>query len=172
MKTLTIGSDTFTVDLIDPWESFLLEPLIMPIVADLVPAVMAGMSTAQEQAGERPLGDLNIAEILPVLDAIAPQVGAALARVTPKLLDEVSRKLLQNATMNGAPLFSPVAGGGDPIRILLRGKTLIIWKLLFAAMRENYADFFVLLGRDAASKAAGSSATSRASAQPGPAGGS
>lgn len=163
-----IGKDKFSVDLIDPWESFLLEPILLPVVAEIVPAVMAAVNVLNDQAGGGKVADLEFAQVLPVLDAIAPAVGKAFSKLPPDKLDFVARKLLANATMNGQPLFME---GADPIRVLLRGRTLTIWRVLYASLQENYADFFGVLGRGARSPA-GDSGTSSDSAPPGPAGGS
>lgn len=149
-----IGNDHFTVQPLMGEESFLLQMRILPLVTDL-----AALATAQSEAGD---------SILSLLDKAAPIVQRACAKLPPDELRIIMRALLKGATMNGQQLYTDQ---GNPINVLMMGRTLDIWKLIVKALEVSYPDFFGLVrGLVGRSKAAAAYAMSDTSS-PGNAGG-
>lgn len=130
MSELILGSDKFNVDPLDAWSTFELQAKIAPPVAE----VMGVLGTE--------LGSGNVADL--DVSALGPAVGKFFGHFAqPGSLRALVRELLANATMNGSPL---VTTAGDPFAVLMRGRTVDTWKLLWFAVQVNYPDFFGLLG--------------------------
>lgn len=132
----TIGGNLFTVSPMSALRSFALQPRLAPALAE----VAGALGSLGDGAG-----DLNVA-------VLAPAVSRFFAKMPPAELLEITKQLLDGATMDGVQLFS---AAGNPIEVQLRGRTLDMWRLLWFALEVNYPDFFVeLRGSVAASRAA------------------
>lgn len=167
-NTLRIGNDVFTVSPLLAEASFLLQPKIVPILPDVgelygiftqaAAAVLSELKAPPAAAGapqesEAPAAGAGGEGVSPEQLAAASQLAteyvarasAAVARLCAKLppdeLRYIMRTLLQGATMNGAQLYTPQ---GNPIDVLLRGRTLDVWRLLIHAVKVSYPDFFGL----------------------------
>lgn len=166
-NTLRIGNDVFTVSPLLAEASFLLQPKIVPILPDVgelygiftqaAAAVLSELKAPPAAAGapqesEAPApsaGDGVSPEQLAAASQLATEymarASAAVARLCAKLppdeLRYIMRTLLQGATMNGALLYTPQGNGID---VLLRGRTLDVWRLLIHAVKVSYPDFFGL----------------------------
>jgi len=159
--TLKIGDDVFVVSPLLGEESFLLQPKLMPIVADCITAFVA----MQENVAE---GGLDYAALA---GKLSPLVQSIAAKLPMEDLRFIMRSLLRGATMNGKLLY---AQDGAPINVLLQQRSLDVWRLLFHAVKVSYPDFFQAARRvfaGVAAQAAAPSATSTTSG-PGPSGGS
>ena len=159
---LKIGDDVFVVSPLLGEESFLLQPKLMPIVADC----MTGFFAMHEKVADGQLDYVALA------DKLSPLVQSIASKLPIEELRFIMRALLRGATMNGQQLYTPA---GNPIDVLLQQRSLDVWRLLFHAVKVSYPDFFqaarrVLAGA-AAAQPASSSATSTTSS-PGPSGGS
>ena len=155
--TVTINGSTFTIPLIDPWESFLLAPELAPIVAEVLPALVDLRDFVAAAPDGKNVLDMDLAAFAPLLERLVPAVGRACAAMPRDKLDRLARTLLDGVMMDGKPLFTDTA---RPIVVLLRGQPLTIWRLLIASVRENFADFFGRRGASgSASQAGGPSAT-------------
>lgn len=165
VKNAAGGEDVFTVQPLLGEQSFLLQPLIAPAVADC--GSLFGLF-ARAFSGE--VGESEAMLVAAgLLDEAGPVIARLAGKLPPETLRTITRTLLAGATMNGVELYQPA---GNPIDILLRGRTLDFWRLLIHAMRSSYPDFFGLLkGRRAPPVAGAPSATSGTSS-PGSAGGS
>ena len=150
MAERKIGSNTFALSPLTAMQSFTLQPRLAPALTE------AGVVLAKLAAGDGVAGLLN-AEV----DAVLPRaIGRFFEKLPPAELEAITRILLQSATMDGTALFAQVEGQGDPFNILMRGRTLDVWRLIWFAVEVNYPDFFALLpGKGAGEKAALLSAT-------------
>lgn len=159
--TLAIGVDVFALSPMPAMRSFVLQPRVVPIATEVV-TLAFGVARELMDDGATNL-DLQALLASDVdLSKVSEAIGKVCAKLPSQELDGLTRDLLAGSTMNGTPLFAPVAGGGDPIDVLLRGRTLDIWRLLWHAVKVNYWDFFVALGasgrrQSGASPSAGSS---------------
>ena len=153
--TTTIDGHVFTIPLIAPWDSFLLAPELVPIVGEILPAALrareqlalAAVEKARQVAkdgGKVDALDVNLGldDLAPALDAILPALARVCSAMPRDKLDRIARTLLDPVQMDGKPLFTE---GASPINVFLAGKPSTIWRLLIAAVRENFADFFALL---------------------------
>lgn len=179
---LRIGDDVFMVAPLLGERSFLLQPLIAPAMTDFgalfglfakAYADFAGDEEPKVASGgdEEPkleLGEM-IDDVMSALEQAGPIVARLCAKLPPDHLKAIVRELLAGATMNGKPLYSQQ---GNPIDVLLQGRTVDFWRLLVHALRVSYPDFFGLLrGLRGSSRGADRSAKSTTS-DPGSAGGS
>jgi hypothetical protein len=174
--SLKIGNDVFTVSPLAGESSFLLQPKILPLLPDvgalvsLFATAMAAAPSAPDDATEEAKALASGAQVAAATGFLA-EAAVVVARLCAKMpsadLKEVMRTLLEGATMNGTLLYT---GQGNPINVLMQGRTIDIWRLLAHALKVSYPDFFGLLGafRGRVGKA-GASATSSTSS-PGPAG--
>lgn len=135
MNEINLGGNVFTVVPLPAMRAFALQPKIIPVVAEVF-SLLAGLTEgAAEGATSLSLGDLEVSKITPYIDKIA-------AKLQPEILEELIKKLLLGATMDGTQLFT---AEGNPFDVKMRGRTLDIWKLLWHAIRVNYPDFFGML---------------------------
>lgn len=180
MADLTLGTDAFTVNPLAGEESFVFQPRILPLVAELValmgisssgddapapeePAVPSDDPVEPPPAAAKPsrsLGD--------ILAEAAPIVSRACARMPPEELRTVLRTLLKGATMNGQQLYTEK---GNPINVLMRGRVIDMWKLVMFALQVSYPDFFGLLRGLRKKPAAATDSATSATSSPGPSGG-
>lgn len=141
MTTKTIGGSVFTVVPLPAMQSFTLQ-------ADIFPAVTAAIA---ELGGVTDLGEVDL--------VVMGRAAAAFFREMPRQrLDAIVRELLQGATMDGKQLFTPA---GNPFDVLMRGRALDTWQLLWLALEVSYPDFFgrlAGLAGAAVAKASGSAA--------------
>lgn len=153
-QILKVGEHIFIVPPIKATDAFYLEPLLAPAVSEtLGAAALVAASVGKSDIGKLDIGDLPIASLQPVIESLCGKLG-------PDRLRTVTRSLLTGATMDGVLLYG--AGGAvDLIDTKLRGKTTVIWRLLWKAVQVNYPDFFDLLdGLRAAGKEANPSQAS------------
>ena len=171
-REIKIGNDVFTVEPLLGESSFLLQPLLVPILADV--AALYGLFTSAVvdlvglKEGVTPEGvaaakaklDQNVMSLLPEVQPALEKAGPIIARLCAKLpaadLQHIMRTLLKGATFNGQQLYT---AQGNPIDIVMRGRTLDVWRLLIHALEVSYPDFFDLLRGPAAQPAAEASAT-------------
>lgn len=123
-----IGTDVFTVQPLLGEASFLLQPRLAPLLAEL-----AALATAQADSGD---------SILALLERAAPIISRACEKLPAEELRTIMRTLLAGATMNGQPLYTQ---NGNPIDVLMMGKTIAIWRLILKALEVSYPDFFDLV---------------------------
>lgn len=101
-------------------------------------------------------------------EVMGEAVGTLFERLTEKELEEVTRELLQAATVDNRPLLQ----GFD---VTMQGKTLTILKVLLFAFEVNYGSFLDVLkdlgAKHAKASKGSSSKASTISTTPGPAGG-
>jgi len=130
----TIGGNVFSVVPLPAMRSFALQPRLAPALAEVV-GVLGSLS-----------GDLDVG-------ALGPAVGRFFAKLPADELEAVTRELLAGATMDGAQLFT---AAGNPFDLVMRGRTLDVWRLLAFAVEVNYPDFFALVRRGAGGEEKGS----------------
>lgn len=159
MQTLTLGGDKFTVNpMASAWESFTLQPLMAPVLelfneADKIPEILASLAGTD-------LAELDVMQVLPAVPPVARAVARALGKIPPPDLAAICKALFAVVIVepNGASKGVVLA---DVFAILMRGRTLDTWRLLYACVRENYPDFFALLpARGGAQKAESPTAVS------------
>jgi hypothetical protein len=166
-RTLRIGDDVFSVSPLTGERSFLLQPLIAPAMADFgalfalfVRAFASGDEEPKIAADEEPKANA-VVEALDALEQAGPVIARLCSKLPPEQLRTIIRELLAGATMNGKPLYSVQ---GNPIDVLLQGRTMDFWRLLIHAMRVTYPDFFSLLrGLGVSSRGAANSTPSSTS---------
>lgn len=134
MAQRQIGGNLFTVTPLPAMRSFVLQSKLAPALSSIIGSIgsLAGGSLAETDVG-----------------ALAPAVAGFFSKLGPDELEQVTRQLLGDATMDGKPLFSPA---GDPFNVFMAGRTMDTWKLLWFAVEVNYPDFFGLLGAAASSR--------------------
>ncbi len=161
MKAKIQGIDFEVFPMEDPFEAFYLQPLIAPILLELFPAVVAIVKVFPKEklAGLLALNDQEVEDFAQLAITSAPILRKAaeqLSRKTsdaagaPTVLQEITGKLLKNATAGGEEIY---ALDGKPA-FSFKGRTSIIWRLIFMAVKENYADFFPKLRSANGSQAA------------------
>lgn len=130
--TFKLGTNMFSVAPLLGEESFLLQPRILPLVAEL-----SALVGAQAESGE---------SMTALIEKVAPIVTRACAKLPPDELKFIMRSLLKNATMDGQQLYRENPDGTTValINVLMQGRTLDIWKLLAKALEVSYPDFFAL----------------------------
>jgi hypothetical protein len=99
--------------------------------------------------------------------SIAPAVAGFFTRLGVEQLEEVTKALLQDATMDGKPLFS---ASGNPFDLYMQGRTMHTWQLLWFAIEVNYPDFFAALAAKGPVAAKAGSDLKESTISPGPAG--
>lgn len=179
MAEITLGTDLFTVNPLPGEESFVFQPRILPLVAELVALVGVTSGDAPpapeepvvppEDSAEPPTPATKPARKLgDILAEAAPIVQRACAKMPPEELRVVLRTLLRGATMNGKPLYTEQ---GNPINVLMRGRTIDLWKLVMFALQVSYPDFFGLFRGLQKKFAAAAGSETSATSSPGPSGG-
>ena len=164
-----IGNDAFTVSLLPGEESFLLQPSIAPVIVEIVQLAalfarsLGGLPDDADAAQK-------IAAALPLIGEASAVVARLCAKLPRETLREMMRKLLTGATMNGTLLYQ--GSQGNPIDVLMQGRSLDIWRLVIRAMEVSYPDFFGLLSGFRVAAAKASPSETSATSSPGPAGGS
>lgn len=155
-ETLKLGANFFQVVPMLGEESFLLQPRILPLVAEV-----GALALAQANSG---------ASLVSLFETIAPIVARACAKLPPDELKFIMRALLKNATMDGQPLYreSPDGSVVALVDVLMQGRTLDIWKLLLKALEVSYPDFFALARGLRAKVAAKESPSETSSTSAGP----
>jgi hypothetical protein len=138
--TCKIDGSSFTIPLIDPWESFLLAPELAPVVAELAPLIAWGARQLGEVAAAKgaAIGDLDTADVLPLIEGLAPHVARICATLPREKLDRIARTLLMDVQMDGKPLFKD---GAMPLNVFLKGRPFVLWQLLIRSVVTNFADF-------------------------------
>lgn len=150
-----IGGNVFCVTPLPAMRSFTLQPRLAPALAAVAEGIGAIGNLAEKQ-------DLDAIE----LAAIAPVVTRFFHALPPDRLEMVTRELLAGATMDGRPLFT---AEGNPFDVLMRGRSIDVWKLLWFALEVNYPDFFgAVAGKGARPAAANPSEASTTSPTSGP----
>ncbi len=139
-----IGANTFAVSPLTAMRSFVLQPRIGPVIAE-AGALFFGLlrDVAKSQGGED--AELSVSALLEAdvdVDKIAAALGRIFVKLPPAELQSITRELLAGSTMDGRQLFAAVQGEGDSFDIVMRGRTLDVWKLLWHALNVNYPDFF------------------------------
>lgn len=149
-ETFKLGANVFQVAPLLGEDSFLLQPRILPLVAEL-----GALALAQAESGE---------SLVSLLEKVSPIIARACTKLPPEELKFIMRALLKNATMDGQPLYKEAADGTVValINVLMQGRTLDIWKLLTKALEVSYPDFFAL-ARGLRAKAAAKDAPSETS---------
>lgn len=132
---IKLGTNIFNVTPLPALKSFVLQPRLAPAVVEVFGAL--GMAAS---AGD--IGGVDIS-------VLAPMVGSFFSKLPAAELELVLRELLGTATMDGTPLFT---ANGNPFDVLMRGRMLDVWKLLWHAVRVNYPDFLGLLGASGEAK--------------------
>lgn len=148
MAQTTIGSSIFTVNPLAGERSFLLQPKLLPALSEIATLYALFISTVSDlmpKLGDKADKDIDPMELLPLAQPALESAGPVIARLCEKLgpnLKDIMRELLEGATMDGKPLYTQQ---GNPIDVLMQGRTLDIWKLIVFAMGVSYPDFFGLL---------------------------
>lgn len=174
--SLTIGNDVFTVSPLSGERSFLLQPKILPLLPDVGALVsmfaqaMAAAPSAPDDATAEAKAAASGAQMAAATSFLS-EANEVVMRLCAKMpatdLREVMRALLDGATMNGTMLYT---AQGNPIDVLMQGRTIDLWRVLAHALKVSYPDFFGLLGAFRGRvKQVVSSATSSTSS-PGPVG--
>jgi len=147
-RELQIGDRLYNVQPLTAMRSFVLQPRLAPVVAE---AAALFFGVARGVAG----GDteISVAALLEAdvdLDKLVQAFGRIAEKLPPRELEDITRQLLAGATCNEQLLFAAVQGAGDPFDVLMRGRALETWRLLWHAVRVNYPDFFAALAGSAA----------------------
>lgn len=159
-----IGKDVFTVSPLTAMRSFVLQPRIGPVLAEAGALFFGVVRDVATKAGDDVEVDVRaLLESEVDLDKVAASLGRLFGKLAPAELESITRELLAGSTMNGAMLFAAVDGAGDMFNVLLRGRTLDVWKLVWHALRVNYPDFFGALAGSAVLQSAGAASPSAGS---------
>lgn len=129
---LVIGKEVFDVPRLTGMKTFTLQPLIAPplieVIGTIAPLLMSGK--------EFSIDAVDVLEIIPVLSKF-------FGKLTPADLEKITRELLNGATRDGHALFTE---NGDPFNVIMQGRTMVVWRLIWLSIQVNYPDFFGLLG--------------------------
>jgi hypothetical protein len=149
-----IGGNRFTVAPLTAMRSFVLQPRLAPVIAEVAALVFAALESdavkelmgAGADGGAVDLKAMTVDQFMSLdldLGAHADQLVNAVSRICtklpPKELEGITRELLQGAQMDGKFLFGD---DGNPFDVLMRGRTIDTWRLLFFAVQVNYPDVF------------------------------
>lgn len=169
---IRIGNDAFSVPTPGGMRSFALQQRIIPVAGRVASVFL------QLVGGAKDLPSLLEADVLRVLPQAMPHVGEIFASMPPGELEAITRILLGPGPSgepgavcdrNGLklPLFG--APGGDTFDMVMQGRTVDTWKLLWHALEVWYPDFFgrarTFLAPGAKEKPSEASATSTTSGQ-------
>lgn len=172
MAQTKIGDRTFVVNPLSGERTFLLQPKLAPALSEIAALyalfvqTVAGIMPKLGADADRDVDPLMLLpHALPALETAGPVIGRLAEKLGPNLRD-IMRELLEGATCNGTLLYS---AQGNPIDVLMQGRTIELWRLLIFAMEVSYPDFFGLFRglRGTTSQKAESSAPSTTS-PPGP----
>jgi hypothetical protein len=159
----TIGGSTFSVTPLPAMRSFVLQPRVAPVIAEVLAAMTkllsvakppkaAAAPAAEQEEGEAPpaaaggldgLLDLRLEDVVGLVDELVPVVARVCAKLPSAELEGIVRELLASTRMDGKPLFT---AEGNPFDVLMAGRTVDTWRLLLFAIEVNYPDFFALRG--------------------------
>lgn len=159
MADLKIGDRNYEVPELPAFESFTMQPRLAPIIAEVAVLAFGALSKLKDEDGkDLDLKNMSIEQFMALDVGIdTDAVLAAVARVCAKLpqpdFKRLVRDLLGGARCNGAQLFTE---NGNPFDVLMRGRTLETWRLLFFAVQINYPDVFSRRGASGAQSPAAS----------------
>lgn len=152
--TLTLGDKIFTVNPLPVEDSFDLQPKLAPILPEIGKLVALFVRKRDEisalevdEKADAPTKkealDKAIDLATVALDELAPIVQRVSALLQPAELRYIRRTLLRGAACGSQMLYRDDASSdGQPINILLAGRTMDVWRLMFFALRVSYPDFF------------------------------
>lgn len=131
MPERVIGGSRFTVEPLPAMRAFVLQVRLAPALAE----VLGALGGLQGSGAE--LSRLDVS-------ALAPAFGRVAAKLPPAELEAITRELLGSARCDGVSLFS--VDKGDRFDVVMAGRAIDTWQLLFFAVEVNYPDFFARLG--------------------------
>lgn len=134
---IKIGERTFVVPPPKGMQSFSEQQRILPVAGRIIGVLahLLGLSSADAEK-------LLDSDVLKVLPQAVPHIGEIFAQMPPSELERITRALLSDAKCDGLPLFG--SPGGDAFDLLMQGRTLDTWRLLWHALEVWYPDFFGL----------------------------
>lgn len=161
---IELGKEKFVVPQPKGMASFALQQRVLPVAGRVVEVIASLLAANGEiknfldDKGQFTAGKLLGGDILKVIPSALPAMGRVFSEMPPGELEALTRALLREATCDGVRLFHE-SGGEDPFDLIMKGRTMDTWKLLWHAIGVWYPDFFAL-----ASKSAGSLAPAKSSA--------
>src|SRR6185295_1782591 len=138
---ITLGKHVFDVLLPRGMSSWALQQRIIPVAGRVAGVLLHLLGSSDVEK----LADTDVTEILP---AALPHIGHVFSEMPQGELEAITRELLRDAKFGdegkvpSAQLFG--SPGGDAFDLLMRGRTLDTWKLLWHAIGVWYPDFFDL----------------------------
>jgi hypothetical protein len=161
---IELGKNKFNVPVPKGMSSFALQQRVLPVAGRII-EVIAGLLAATGdikgllgEDGKLDADKLFSGDVLKVIPSALPAMGRVFSEMPSHELENLTRALLSETTCDGVRLFHG-GGGEDPFDLLMQGRALDTWRLLWHAIGVWYPDFFAL-----ARKSAGSLAPARNSA--------
>lgn len=148
---LRIGERLYTVQPLSAMRSFTLQPRLLPAVSEALALFFGLVRDVAKSGGDE--AKLDVGALLEAdvdLDKLVQSFSRVAEKLPPAELEAITRTLLAGATCNGTLLFAAVQGEGDTFDVLMRGRMVEVWRLLWHAVRVNYPDFFALRAGPAA----------------------
>lgn len=160
MAERKIGPNTFRVEQLPAMRSFVLQPRILPVAAEVVGLFLDTLGKAGKTAGEVSIASLLDMDLAATAETFVAAVARCCLKLPPSELETITRELLCGATCDGQLLFQ-FDGKPGTFDLVMRGRTIDTWRLLFFAVQVNYPDFSSAVadlrkGSTAASPSAGS----------------
>lgn len=140
---IKIGDYSFDVPAPPAMRTFSLQQRILPVVG----RVLGVLFSIGGKAVDTDLTKLKGGEIMALLPQAAPAIGEVFAAMPPGELEDLTRELLRDATVDGWGGASKVKlfdGPGGAFDAVMKGRSLDVWKLLWHALEVWYPDFFAL----------------------------
>lgn len=134
---LKVGGDTFVFSPINGMRSFILQPVILPVIAEVFGAISQIAVDGKLDLQNFDLATVDVEKLLPLM---APLVARICDKLPPERLEYITRELLRPVVVGGRPLFSS-DGSTDLFDGMMQSRTMDAWKLVIHAVRLNYSDF-------------------------------
>jgi len=166
---IKIGGNSFDVPAPGGMRSFSLQQRILP-VAGRVANVFLQLLSGSGVVSVADLSSVLEADVLRVLPIAMPAIGEIFSTMPKGELEGITRELLGDATCDKVPLFG--SPKGDAFDLMMQGRTLDTWRLLWYAMEVWYPDFFARAAKFLGGVKANLSGTSSTSEMNSPAGAS
>jgi hypothetical protein len=146
---IQIGSDVFAVPPPRGMKSFALQQRILPIAGQIARVFLHLLDLKGDDVEK--LLDTDVKQLFALVPVALPAIGGIFSSMPPGELDAITREMLGEATYvlngKGKPLRLFGAGGDDAFDLVMRGRAIDTWKLLWHALEVWYPDFFALGAR-------------------------
>jgi len=134
-KEVKVGDRLYQIEALPALRAFTLQSKVAPIAIEIVDGLGGVLKNVKGT-----LKDFLEQNVLDLLPLATPVLSRVFAKLTETDLEEITKTLLWNTRCNGQCLFTQEGSGS--FDVVMRGRPMETWQLLFHAIQVNYPDFF------------------------------